>query len=287
MEKPVEDLSPAKTSNAPATTAPDVLAVAVFQPRRVAFPRRALVLYLVWGLLVVLIGAEVGYLLSYFKEAQYGARSEIYYQLDNSLPSGFLRQDRALSTQLVAIKSREVLAPVAQANGMTVKELTGKVHATVLEDSEVLQIEVDDPSRARAKALVGAVATGYLKKARTSTSLDQEKIVRANIATLSNERDTLQTELDSAAAGSTAATRINNELQDNAANLRAANSQLNDVLIERTREPRIEQLTQPYVLDDPVAPKPIRAAIAGALASLALVAVAATFLIRRHLSDRS
>ena len=101
MEKPAEGRSPATTSNTPVTAAPDVLAVAVFQPRRVSFPRRALVLYLIWGLLIVLIGAEVGYLVTYFQPAKYGARSEIYFQLDNSLPSGFLREDRALSTQLV------------------------------------------------------------------------------------------------------------------------------------------------------------------------------------------
>jgi capsular polysaccharide biosynthesis protein len=285
MEKPAEDLSPVAASNTPATAAPDVLAVAVFQPRRVSFPRRALVLYLIWGLLIVLIGAEVGYLVSYFGQAKYGARSEIYYQLDNSLPSGFLRQDRALSTQLVAIKSREVLLPVAQANGLTVKALSAKVSASVLADSEVLQIEVDDPSRVRAQNLVTAVAAEYLKRVRPTASADAEKIVRTSIADLDTQRDAVQTQLRTATDAATQ-TNLNNQLQDIADQRRSLNSRLDQILLDRVNQPKIQQLTQPYVLDDPVSPKPLRTAIAGALASLALVAVAATFLIRRHLSDQ-
>jgi hypothetical protein len=286
MEKPAEGRSPATTSNAPVTTSPDVLAVAVFQPRRVSFPRRALVLYLIWGLLIVLIGAEVGYLVSYFGQAQYGARSEVYFQLDNSLPSGFLRQDRALSTQLVAITSRQVLLPVSQKYNLSVATLTAKVHASVVADSEVLRIEVDDPSRARAKELVDGVTTEYLKYARVDPNADAQTVVNASIADLDRRRADLENQLTQTVSGSANATRINNELQDNATQRTAFSSQLTQLRLQQVTKPKIQQLTQPYLLDGPVAPKPLRAAIAGALASLAVVALAATFLIRRHLSDQ-
>jgi capsular polysaccharide biosynthesis protein len=286
MEKPAENRSPATTSNTPATAAPDVLAVAVFTPRRVSFPRRALVLYLIWGLLIVLIGAEVGYLVSYFGPAKYGARSEVYFQLDNSLPAGFLREDRALATQLVTITSRQVLLPVSQKYNVSVKVLAAKVHASVVADSEVLRIEVDDPSRARAKALVASVTTEYLKVARVDPNGDAQKVVNASIADLDRQRADLEAALTSAAAGSANASRINNELTDNATQRGALSDQLTQLRLQQVAKPKIEQLTQPYVLDDPVSPKPLRAAIAGALAGLAVVALGATFLIRRHLSDQ-
>ncbi len=286
MEKPAEGRSPATTSNTPATAAPDVLAVAVFQPRRVSFPRRALVLYLIWGLLIVLIGAEVGYLVSYFGQAQYGARSEIYYQLDNSLPSGFLKQDRALSTQLVVVTGRQVLLPVSQKTGLSVNELSGKVHASVIQDSEVLRIEVDDPSRARAKTLVDAVTTEYLKVARVDKSADEQNLLKASIAQLDTRQTALQTQLASATAGSATETRINNELSNIDDQRTAYNNRLTEITLDQVNQPKIQQLTQPYLLDDPVSPKPFRAAIAGALAGMAIVALGATFLIRRHLSDQ-
>ncbi len=286
MEKPAEGRSPATTSNTPVTAAPDVLAVAVFQPRRVSFPRRALVLYLIWGLLIVLVGAEVGYLVTYFQQAKYGARSEIYFQLDNSLPSGFLREDRALSTQLVAITSRQVLLPVSQKYNVSVKTLAAKVHATVVEESEVIRIEVDDPSRARAKTLVDSVTTEYLKVARVDPNADEANLVKASIADYTRQRTDLQTALTNAVAGSSTETRLNTELTNIDDQLTALNSRLTDITLQQAQRPRIEQITQPYLLDDPVAPKPIRAAIAGALAGLAIVALGATFLIRRHLSDQ-
>ncbi len=261
-----------------------MLAVAVFQPRRVSFPRRALVLYAIWGLLIVLIGAEVGYLVSYFGPAEYGARSEVYFQLDNSLPSGFLRTDRALASQLVAITSRQTLAPVAQRNGLSVKALSAKVHASVLEDSEVLRIEVDDASRDRAKALVGAITAEYLKNARVDRFAKQVTLLQDEIAALDNQVQDLQSQ--AAVPGSAAETRIQNQIQSVISDRSDRSDQLTQVKLEQADQPRIDQLTQPYLLDGAVSPKPLRAAIAGALASLAVVGLAATFLIRRHLSDQ-
>ena len=58
----------------------------------------------------------------------YGARTEIVYPINVQNPSGdTLRTDRILSTQLVAIKSRSVLAPVAKTYHMTPDALSKKI----------------------------------------------------------------------------------------------------------------------------------------------------------------
>jgi hypothetical protein len=299
MEKPADDLAPLASAKTPATAPPDVLAVAVFQPRRVAFPRRALVLYVIWAMLILIVGAEAGYLASYFQQAKYGARSEIYFELDNSLPSGFLRTDRALATQLVAIKSRETLLPVAQASKLTVNELSKKLHASIVTDSEVIRVEVDDPSRTRATALVSAITTQYLKTAKSNANADAETFVKAQIADLDKRRDGLNADaarLEASRLGratlqnpnpaaSPQQLSVQNELASVIDQRRDLERRLDEITLDRLKQPRIQQLTQPYLLDDPVSPKPLRAALAGALAAFAIVAVAATFLIRRHLSD--
>ena len=287
MEKPADELTPvpAQKKNAP-TLPPDVLAVAVFQPRRATFSRRALVLYSIWALLIVIIGAEAGYLVSNLADKEYGARTEVYYQLTENNSTGFLRQDRALSTQLVKIKSREVLAPVAEANHRTVDQLAAKVHASVLQDSEVLRIEVDDASRDRAQSLTGAVTAAYLKVAQTERDTASSTIDALNQQLNGYNAQIADLNSKLASASSSGTTAINNQLQ-NVYDLRSSTqSRIDELTVEKARQPQVNQLTQPYLLDDPVSPKPMKTAIAGGLAGFALVAAAATFLIRRHLADQ-
>jgi uncharacterized protein involved in exopolysaccharide biosynthesis len=282
MEKQADVPVPAQ--NKAQTLPPDVLAVAVFQPRRAAFSRRAIVLYAIWAILIVLIGAEAGYLVSSLADDVYGARTEIEYQLDQNLSSGFLREDRALTTQLVKIKSREVLAPVAQANNLSVDDLRDKVKAAVVDSSEVLGVEVDDKSRDRAQRLVGAIATEYLKVARPDIAAAEQTEVEKQLADVGAQEADLNTQL--ANAEEPQLTRIQNRLRALDDQRTDLQSQLNEIRRERINQPVVRQLTKPYLLKDPVSPKPLKTAIAGGLAGFALVTAAATFLIRRHLAEQ-
>ena len=99
---------------------------------------------------------------SWLIQAQYGARSEILYTLREDQPTGFLREDRNLTTQVVLIDSRPVLEPVAVANGLTVNQLADKVTASVAEGSEIIEIEVRDADRREGLRLVNAVTRQYL-----------------------------------------------------------------------------------------------------------------------------
>jgi uncharacterized protein involved in exopolysaccharide biosynthesis len=282
MEKPAEQPVPAPTK--PQTLPPDVLAVAVFQPRRAAFSRRAITLYSIWAILIIVIGAEAGYLVSNLADEVYGARSEILHELDESRGTGFLREDRRLTTQLERIKSREVLAPVATASDMKVDELAAKVNPKVIEGSEVIRIEVTDNSREEAEKLTGQVTDEYLKVAR-DTNVDTTIAQFTEQMEAINGEIVTKTEQLSTAGGATL-TRLQSELAALDDRKNSVQDQLDELAVQKANLPVITQLTKPYLLDEPVSPKPMKAAIAGGLAGFALVAAAATFLIRRHLADQ-
>jgi capsular polysaccharide biosynthesis protein len=281
-------------------SSPEVLAVVEFQPRRVSLRRPVLLRYLAYGVLFAVVGAGVAYAAASLGETTYGARSEIYYQIDAQLPTGFLREDRTLSTQLVKIQSREVLAPVAQAHGLTVDQLSNKVHASVLQDSEILRIEVDDPSAPRAKDLVGAITARYLDGARSASNTDAQDYLQGQIAALDRQRDQLleqanalevarqarATPLNPSPAATPAQLLVQTQLQSLLDQRSALESRLDGITIDQIRQPRIQELTSPYVLDSPVSPKPWRAAGAGALAGLAVAGLVVALLIRRDLPER-
>ena len=84
------------------------------------------------------------------------------YLLDDSLPTGFLREDRRLSTQLVTIRSRSVLGPVALTYDLDVDDLRDDVSASVIDNSEIIRVEVRDEDPIVALGLVNAIAAAYL-----------------------------------------------------------------------------------------------------------------------------
>ena len=92
----------------------ETVAVAMFQWKRLPISRSEIGRYLAYALAIVVACAALGYLVSSVGSKTYGARTEIFYPLNQNLAAGsFLREDRNLSTQIVALKSHAVLDPVA------------------------------------------------------------------------------------------------------------------------------------------------------------------------------
>src|SRR5262249_1745751 len=146
------------------------------------------------------------------------ARTEIVYPLDANISSGStLRQDRVLSTQLVAIKGRQVLTPVASKFHMSVDALSKKILASVLQDSEVIRIEADDASQAKALAIVTAVSTEYLKSATSNKNAAVEGQLAQQISAANAKIATLTIALNAAEQRQSTAevlqlqTQLNNE----------------------------------------------------------------------------
>ena len=90
------------------------------------------------------------------------AQAELLYSLTQEQPTGFLREDRNLSTQLVLLESRTVLAPVARQNDISVEDLAEALEANVVSESEVIQLRLTDTGRRRAANMLQSVVDQYL-----------------------------------------------------------------------------------------------------------------------------
>ena len=235
------------------------------------------------------------YGLSSMGTKQYGARGEILYPISAEIASGgFLRTDRTLQTQLETIKSRLVLQPVADKFGTSYDNLSKQVVASVLSDSEVIRIEVDDPSQAKAKAMVADISTQYLKVAVADDTTNVAKQLNSQISDLQTQQRTLTNQLADAQSDRLASADPNNPSATETqiqAQLDSVNSRITDAqtqlarnAVQEVQTQGVEQLTAPYDVGK-VAPKPLRAGIAGALAGMMIAAGVVILLIRRRLKQ--
>jgi uncharacterized protein involved in exopolysaccharide biosynthesis len=182
-------------------------------------------------------------------------------------PTGFLREDRNLTTQIMVMQSRSLLAPIAVANGMTVDDLTEHVTATVAEGSEILQLEVRDHSRERGVVLADQIVRAYLAMARDddrdqvrSYLVGQLGEVRAQLDVARDPRQSLEVRLGA---------------QSLADREQSLEQQLDQLTLMQLSVPRPSVVVPPYSAPDPVSPGLTTSAATGALAGAVAAAVAA------------
>jgi capsular polysaccharide biosynthesis protein len=270
----------------PVLQVPDeTVAVATFQWKRVPLTRGVLLRLGAIAAAIVFVCGVLAFGVSEMLPKTYGARSEVVYPLTSLNPSGdTLRTDRILATQLVAIKSRQVLTPVAADFHMTADALSKKIVASVLQNSEVIRIEADDASQAKALAMVTAVAKQYIKTASASGSnAAAELLLKGQIDTLNATVNGLTARL-SAATTSRDQAQLQTQLSNASTQLNSASAQLSNLEVLDAQTPKLTQLTQPYTAGK-VAPKPMRAGIAGVLAGMLIAAGVIVLLLRRRLRD--
>ncbi|MBO0876654.1 MAG: hypothetical protein J2P19_25030 [Pseudonocardia sp.] len=232
-------------------------------PRRRLTPAQGSRLGLIAGLIVVL-GAAAGLAATLLVTHLYAARTDIEYTVSQENASEFLRTDRNLTTQAVLLTSRAVLGPVADQNGISADDLSGRVSTNILVGkdqvtSEVIEVTVLDPQRETGVKLADDIAKQYLKvfdqngpRAYLQGQLDDAKRQLAN-ATGTNAQ-TIQTRI--------------NTLQ----------GQLDTINIAGNRA---ALLVPAYSVSAPAYPNPTLFAGAGALCGLVVAALVAIALSRR------
>jgi hypothetical protein len=117
------------------------------------------------AVVIVVVGASAGYITSLLLPKQYAAHAEILYSLDQPAATDVYRDDVRLNTQVVLLRSRAVLGPVAFGNGMTPEDLAKNVSAKVVGNSEIIEVEVRDRTREHAKMLLNGAIDRYLSVA--------------------------------------------------------------------------------------------------------------------------
>jgi len=273
----------------------ETVAVATFQWKRVPLTKGVVLRLLAVAAAIVVVCGALAFGVSEMLPKTYGARTEIVYPLNAEIASGStLRQDRTLSTQLVAIKSRTVLTPVALKYHMTADALSKKIVASVLSDSEVIRIEADDASQAKALAIVSDVAKEYIKNAANTSDAQAEAQLSRQISDLNGQITLLTNNLSAAQArrqnsatpntASPEEVQLQTQLSNANSQLNSAQTQLTQLSLNDVQSPKLKQLTQPYEAGK-VAPKPIRTGIAGILAGMMIAAGVIVLLLRRRLRN--
>jgi uncharacterized protein involved in exopolysaccharide biosynthesis len=227
------------------------------------------------ALLLVLtaLGGGAGYLTASQLPTLYAARADVLYSLTREQPTGFLREDRNLSTQLVLLESRTVLEPVSVEWDMSVGDLTDAFDATVVSESEVIEVSLTDEDPARAEGLLDAILARYLQVSNN----DDRAEVRDYLDEQLRDVLTLILMLRSAPQGR------EGELAALVQREQWLRTQLDELRFSDLAGPSAQVLVDPYVDADPVSPRPGITTAAGAASGL-LVALFVVALLSRRMT---
>ncbi|HKR50812.1 MAG TPA: hypothetical protein VJT72_14760 [Pseudonocardiaceae bacterium] len=226
------------------------------------------------ALILIMLGTAAGLLGALVLPKTYGARAEILYPIGQDQQGGDpLRQDRQLSTQLVFLKSRAVLGPVAQQQGRQFKDLDEDLSVKILQTSEVIQVEARGRTKEAARQTLQAVMDGYLALAGqpvgVTRNLDvQLAEVRANTARLQTQEKQRTTDVQAGTATQASLNEARAALTASVDREKAIQARIDEINLTGRSGPNAQLLTQPYVLPDPVRPQPLIAAGTGALVGL-------------------
>ncbi|MBV9161764.1 MAG: hypothetical protein JO281_09480 [Pseudonocardiales bacterium] len=236
-------------------------------------------------LTIIMLGTAAGLAGALVLPKTYGARAEVLYTISQDQQGGDpLRQDRQLSNQLVFLKSRTVLGPVAQKQGRQFKDLDKDISVAVLDNSEVIQVEADGPTKLAAMQTLQAVMDGYLTLIRqpsgATLNLDTQLAdAHANTTQIQTRVQQLTTAVLAGTATQTSLNDARAQLTESLNREKAIQAKIDDRTLNGQAGPNAQLLTPPYSLPDPVFPQPLIAAgtglLVGVLVAGAVVAVGA------------
>lgn len=218
----------------------------------------------------------------------YGVVADIVFEGDSSASSE--TADRELATQRLLLLSRSAIAQAAQEAGRSAKELTKDTSVEVPEGSSILRLQVEDKSAATARAIAESLVTQYttaVEDRRTARLADQRELIGTQIDGRTKRLTEITARISAVAAqiGVVPSTRTapaglvaeQQGLEAEAQLIRQQVADLQTQLVEidvlnlEGGAGRADVLVSPTVLDEPVAPQPLRAAAGGVLVGLLLV----------------
>ncbi|MBV9059912.1 MAG: hypothetical protein JOZ09_12260 [Pseudonocardiales bacterium] len=242
---------------------------------------------IVLTLAIILLGAAAGLAGALVLPKTYGARAEILYSASQPQQGGDpLQQDRQLSTQLVLLKSRAVLGPIAQKQGRWYEDLDKDVTASILENSNVIQVEAHASTQPAALQMLQAVTNAYLAVAGQPSGVARN--LTTQLAETRQNTAQLQTRIPQLVSAVLAGTATQASLDDARAQLaasldreKALQARIDEINLTGQSGPPAQVLTPPYSLPDPVSPRPPIATGIGALVGAVVAGAMLTIGSRR------
>lgn len=259
-----------------------------------SLPPRAVIGLACLALAIVVIATGAAYVFAMGTPETFGARAELVYQLDPTTDRDTAA--RQLATQVVTIRSRAVLEPVAIAEGLPVEELAQDVSASVIEESTVVAITIEAASREVALRRVVAIAEQYRLAATSYFNEAPEQLMRERETALTTRLGEIQALLPAFDAAREEAARLLRPAPPQTADERALLAESEQLLQElstlrqqlltaqaqRLTAPQPRLLTEPYLLDEPVSPQPMARAALGAMVGIAIAVIVVIALARRR-----
>ncbi|MFB9386765.1 hypothetical protein ACFFTK_26755 [Pseudonocardia petroleophila] len=241
-------------------------------PDRTRPTRRVWTTFALFTVVLVVAATSAGYGIGALLPTRYAAHADVLYALTREQPTGFLREDRNLSTQLVLLTSRTVLGPVASQTGVPVEDLAEALTTTVVEESEVIQIEFRDTDPEVATRILDAIVTQYLAVSNNDARADVRGYIEGQLTEV----------LDRIAQARTDADR-QDELAPLVAREQQLRTQLDEIALSDLAGPGARVLVPPYAEVDPVSTGPLVTAATGGLTALLVAALALAVMVRRQI----
>jgi capsular polysaccharide biosynthesis protein len=240
------------------------------------------------ALTIILLGTAAGLAAALVLPKTYGARAEVLYAVGQDQQGGDpLKQGRDLSTQLVYLKSRAVLGPVATKEGRQFKDLDKAVSVEVLENSNVIEVEADGPTKLAALQTLQSVMDGYLtligQPTGVSRNLDTQLAdAKANTAQIQTRVQQLTTAVTAGTATQAALNDARVQLTGSLDREKAIQARIDELNLTGRNGPDAQLLTPPYSLPDAVFPQPLIAAGTGALVGVIVAGAVVAMSVRRR-----
>jgi uncharacterized protein involved in exopolysaccharide biosynthesis len=240
------------------------------------------------ALTIILLGTAAGLAAALVLPKTYGARAEVLYAVGQEQQGGDpLKQGRDLSTQLVYLKSRAVLGPVATKEGRQFKDLDKAVSVQVLENSNVIEVEADGPTKLAALQTLQSVMDGYMtligQPTGVSRNLDTQLAdAKANTAQIQTRVQQLTTAVAAGTATQAALNDARTQLTGSLDREKAIQARIDELNLTGQNGPDAQLLTPPYSLPDPVFPQPLIAAGTGALVGVIVAGAVVAMSVRRR-----
>lgn len=245
-------------------------------------------------LLLTLGVASLAYALASMGEERYAAEAQILYDS----PASGAELDQELATQEVLLQSRAVLAPVAEAVGGRVADLQEALDVDIVGGSQILELRFEHSDPDSAAVLLDNITERYLSLSRDTAAQElggAEDIVQRELAETQEQlaaatgrRDELALAREQA-AGETGTPPADVEERSLDAEIIRLQQRLGSLQergvglqLETASLASARLLDDVYVLEDPVAPRPLAAAAAGALVGLVVSGGAVALYLRRR-----
>jgi hypothetical protein len=231
-------------------------------------------------LTIVLLGIAAGVAVALSMPKSYGARAEILYSIINSDQGGDpLKQDRQLSTQLVLLGSQAVLGPAAKKQGRPFEDVNKDVGASILESSNVIEVEAHGVTEQAAMQTLQAVVDSYLALASKPSALTRNlttQLTQAheNTAALQTRERQLTSAVLAGTATQTSLNEVRTQLTAALDWENAVRARIGEVAVSGQAGSVAQVLTPPYIMPAGIISRPRLSAVGiGTLAGLIVAGV--------------